>query len=122
MESKSRSIKCDLVVAIVQIFLKQFIIVLAIINVGIADHVFVGTVEEIVKNIVPDEPNSSDADISVYKIRVDENLKGELSENIECSKHGGFKKDGTMMLIFSDRSKTSSLSYLQTNIFNFLTI
>lgn len=77
--------------------------------VGIADHVFVGTVEEIVKNIVPDEPNSSDADLSVYKIRVDKNLKGELSENIECSKHGGFKKDGTMMLIFSDRSKDTGL-------------
>lgn len=77
--------------------------------VGAVDYVFVGTVEKIVKNVIPDEPNSSDADISVYKIRVDENLKGELSENIECSKHGGFKKDGTMMLIFSDRSKDTGL-------------
>lgn len=77
--------------------------------VGVVDYVFVGTVEEIVKNVIPDEPDSSDADLSVYKIRVDENLKGELTENIECSKHGGFKKDGTMMLIFSDRSEDTGL-------------
>ena len=62
--------------------------------VGAVDYVFVGTVEEIVKNIVPDEPGSSDADLSVYKIRVDENLKGELTENIECSKHGTLKRQG----------------------------
>ena len=77
--------------------------------VGVVDYVFVGTVEEIVKNVIPDEPNGSDADLSVYKIRVDENLKGELTENIECSKHGSFKKDGTMMLIFSDRSEDTGL-------------
>ena len=77
--------------------------------VGAVDYVFVGTVEKIVKNVIPDEPNSSDADLSVYKIRVDENLKGELTENIEGSKHGGFKKDGTMMLMFSDRSKDTGL-------------
>ena len=39
--------------------------------VGAVDYVFVGTVEKIVKNVIPDEPNSSDADLSVYKIRVD---------------------------------------------------
>ena len=62
--------------------------------VGIVDYVFVGTVEEIVKNVVPDEPDGSDEDLSVYKIHVDENLKGELVENIECSKQGGLKKMG----------------------------
>lgn len=77
--------------------------------VGIVDYVFVGTVEEIVKNVVPDEPGGSDEDLSVYKIQVDKNLKGELAENIECSKHGGLKKDGTMMLLFSDNSNDSGL-------------
>ena len=77
--------------------------------VGVVDYVFVGTVEEIVQNVIPDEPGGSDEDLSVYKIRVDENLKGELVENIECSKHGGLRKDGTMMLVFSDRSNDSGL-------------
>ncbi len=77
--------------------------------VGIVDYVFIGTVEEIVKNVIPDAPGGSDEDISVYRIRVDENLKGRLVENIECSKHGGFKKDGTMMLMFSDNSKDTGL-------------
>lgn len=85
--------------------------------VGAVDYVFVGTVEEIVKNIVPDEPGSSDADLSVYKIRVDENLKGELTENIECSKHGGFKKDGTMMLIFQIGARTQGFQKAGINTF-----
>ncbi len=77
--------------------------------VGAVDYVFVGTVEEIIKNVIPDVPNGSDTDLSVYKIRVDENLKGELVESVECSKHGGFKKDGTMMLLFSDSSEDTGL-------------
>ena len=77
--------------------------------VGAVDYVFVGTVEETVKNVIPDEPGGSDEDLSVYKIKVDRNLKGELVEDIECSKHGGLKKDGTMMLMFSDRSQDSGL-------------
>lgn len=77
--------------------------------VGVVDYVFVGTVEEIVQNVIPDEPGGSDEDLSIYKIQVDENLKGELVESIECSKHGGLKKDGTMMLMFSDRSNDSGL-------------
>lgn len=77
--------------------------------VGVVDYVFVGTVEEIVKNVIPDKPSSSEEDLSVYKIQVGKNLKGELVENIECSKHGGLKKDGTMMLMFSDRSNDSGL-------------
>ena len=77
--------------------------------VGVVDYVFVGTVEKIVTNVIPDEPNGSDEDLSVYEIRVDENLKGELTETVECSKHGGFKKDGTMMLIFSDKGADTGL-------------
>ena len=77
--------------------------------VGMADYVFVGTVAKIIKNIVPDEPSGSDEDLSVYEIHIDKNLKGELVENIQCSKHGGLKKDGTMMLVFSDQSNDSGL-------------
>lgn len=77
--------------------------------VGAVDYVFVGTVEKVVVNVIPDEPNGSDEDLSVYEIRVDKNLKGELTEIVECSKHGGFKKDGTMMLICSDNSADTGL-------------
>lgn len=76
--------------------------------VGAVDYVFVGTVEEIVQNVIPDEPDGSN-DLSTYKIRVDENLKGTLVEQIECAKHGGFRKDGTMMLVFSDKSVDTGL-------------
>ena len=34
--------------------------------VGVVDYVFVGTVEKIVTNVIPDEPNGSDEDLSVY--------------------------------------------------------
>lgn len=77
--------------------------------VGAVDYVFVGTVEEIVQNVIPDEPGGSDEDLSTYIIRVDENLKGELVENVECSKHGGLREDGTMMLVFSDRRYDTGL-------------
>ncbi len=77
--------------------------------VGVVDYVFVGTVEEVVRNVIPDEPGGSGEDLSVYKLRVVKNLKGELAENIECSKHGGLRKDGTMLLMFSDRSKDTGL-------------
>ena len=39
---------------------------------------------------------------STYKIHVDENIKGELVDDIVCSKLGGFKKDGTMLLIAAE--------------------
>ena len=80
--------------------------------VGAVDYVFVGTVEEIVKNIVPDEPGSSDADLSVYKIRVDENLKGELTENIECSrsKDTGLPESGNQYIFLAYAQPDGSLT------------
>lgn len=77
--------------------------------VGAVDYVFVGTVEQTVQNVIPDEPGGSEEDLSLYKIRVDQNLKGELVENVECSKHGGLRKDGTMMLMYSDRRYDTGL-------------
>lgn len=66
---------------------------------GIVDYIFVGTVEDIESIIISDNSDQTD---SVYKIRVDNNLKGELVENIICSKMGGLKKDGTMLLIVAE--------------------
>lgn len=77
--------------------------------VGAADYVFAGTVTDVVSNVIPDEPDGSDADLSVYDIQVTQNIKGELVQNVTCSKHGGFKKDGTMMLLFSDNRQDSGL-------------
>lgn len=77
--------------------------------VGVVDYVFVGTVEDVVRNMIPDEPGGSDEDLSVYKLRVDKNLKGELAESVECSKHGGLRKDGTMLLMYSDRARDTGL-------------
>lgn len=72
--------------------------------VGMVDYVFVGTVTEVVRN-VPE----GDGDWSVYNIHVDQNLKGELVEEIQCSKHGYMKRDGTMLLLASDYRKDSGL-------------
>ena len=66
---------------------------------GIVDYIFVGTVEGIESIIIDDNYEHTD---SIYKIHVDNNLKGELAENITCSKLGGLKKDGTMLLIVAE--------------------
>ena len=47
--------------------------------------------------------------IQLDHARFQPDLKGELTEIVECSKHGGFKKDGTMMLICSDNSADTGL-------------
>ena len=70
--------------------------------VGIVDYVFAGTVEEIEKNVIPVKSRKHEDSYSVYKIHVDRNLKGNLAEEIICSKLGGFKKDGTMLLISAE--------------------
>lgn len=69
--------------------------------VGIVDHVFVGTVEE-AEYYIPEKRTEYEQSFSQYQIHVDENLKGELIDTITCSKMGGLKKDGTMLLIAAE--------------------
>lgn len=69
---------------------------------GLVDHVFVGTVEEIEKTVIPKKAKQWEDNFSIYRIRVDESLKGNLVETVECRKLGGFWKDGTMALICAE--------------------
>ena len=69
--------------------------------VGIVDYVFVGHVED-VDVVIPDKRTEFEQSFSKYQIHVDKNLKGELVENIVCSKMGGLKNDGTMLLIAAE--------------------
>ncbi len=68
---------------------------------GAVDYIFVGKVREADTSITEDD------DKSTYLIQVSENLKGELVEEVECSKHGGILEDGTMLLYESDKLKDS---------------
>ena len=70
--------------------------------VGIVDYVFVGTVEEIEHNVIPDRIEQHEDSYSEYRIRVDRNLKGNLVSEISCRKMGGFRKDGTMLLVSAE--------------------
>ena len=69
--------------------------------VGIVDHVFIGTVERADYSIPVDVTQYAQS-FSQYQIHVDRNLKGELIENIECSKMGGLKNDRTMLLVAAE--------------------
>lgn len=69
---------------------------------GIVDYIFVGTVNEIEQIVIPENAKQHEDHYSKYRIRVDKNLKGELVESIVCSKMGGLKKDGTMMLLAAE--------------------
>ena len=72
------------------------------IHVGIVDYVFVGTVEKIEHNVIPANIKQH-LDLYIeYKKTVEENLKGNLVSEISCRKMGGFKKDGTMLLISAE--------------------
>lgn len=68
---------------------------------GIVDYVFVGTVEDR-DVVIPERRTEFEQSFSTYHIRVDRNLKGGLAEEIVCSKMGGLKKDGTMLLIAAE--------------------
>ena len=66
--------------------------------VGLADYVFVGTVEQIDRIVLPDKRKQHEDGFSSYQIRVDQNLKGNLQTHVVCSKLGGLRSDGTMLL------------------------
>lgn len=70
--------------------------------VGMVDYVFVGTVADTERLVLPERRKEHQDHYSTYKIHVDENIKGELAEDIVCSKLGGLKKDGTMLLIAAE--------------------
>ena len=65
---------------------------------GIVDYVFVGTVTR-ADNILPNRLKDHFDSYGSYRIHVDKNIKGELIEEVEARKMGGFKKDGTMCII-----------------------
>ncbi|MCR5042169.1 MAG: hypothetical protein K6C36_08760 [Clostridia bacterium] len=70
--------------------------------VGLVDYVFVGTVDEIEHNVIPEKTKEHYDSYSEYRINVDKNLKGNLVSKITCRKMGGFKKDGTMLLVSAE--------------------
>ena len=70
--------------------------------VGLVDYVFVGTVEEIEHNVIPEKIKEHNDSYSEYRIIVDKNLKGNLVSEITYRKMGGFKKDGTMLLVSAE--------------------
>lgn len=69
---------------------------------GDLDYIFIGNVEKVIKNVV-DYDSKDHMDVySRYSVKVEENLKGELAESIECFRHGGYLKDGTLLYPKSD--------------------
>lgn len=71
--------------------------------VGSVDYVFAGEVTQADTTITEDDDKSS------YKIKVLENIKGELVDEIECSKHGGILADGTMILYATDNVQDTGI-------------
>ncbi len=61
--------------------------------------VFVGTVTAVERNIIPDKPKQHEDNYSIYVIHVDSSLKGSLEGDVRCRKLGGYRKDGTMLLV-----------------------
>ena len=70
---------------------------------GSVDYIFAGKILK-----ADDVIDGADGD-SYYTVDVLENLKGELEGKIECYKHGGYLKDGTMVLFESDRTRETGL-------------
>ncbi|MEI5905966.1 hypothetical protein WAK64_02645 [Bacillus spongiae] len=71
---------------------------------GTMDYIFIGTVEEIVDDIV-----NSDFPNRIYRIKVNENLKGKLVTTVEVKKQGGYNNEGTLILNETDQSKDNGL-------------
>lgn len=63
------------------------------------DYVFVGKVEEIIDDILPDKVKEHENYFSTYKIQ---NVKGQLIDEVEVLKMGGFRKDGTMCIVTAE--------------------
>lgn len=72
-------------------------------TVGQVDYIFIGTVDEVLDNAVDYNTSNNMDTYSRYAITVEENLKGELTKNIECYRHGGYLSDGTLLYPRSDR-------------------
>jgi hypothetical protein len=72
--------------------------------VGFMDYVFIGTVEEEVDNVV-----DTDFPTTVYQVKVNENLKGNLMDKIEVTKQGGYNYEGTLILNATDHSNDNGL-------------
>ncbi len=69
---------------------------------GMVDYVFVGTVTEVISDVLPTKAKKHEDSYSTYRIHVDENLKGNLTEEVVCSKMGGLKRDGVMYLVSAE--------------------
>lgn len=69
---------------------------------GMVDYVFVGTVTEVIRDVLPNTAKSYEDHYSTYGIHVEQNLKGELAREITASKMGGYKRDGTLCLVSAE--------------------
>ena len=75
---------------------------------GQVDYIFIGTVDEVLRNVVDYNTSDSMDTYSYYSITVNENLKGTLVDNIKCYRHGGYLKDGTLLYPRSDRTENTN--------------
>lgn len=74
---------------------------------GTVDYIFVGTVDSVINNVVDYGESGEYSAYSAYRITVQENLKGELKDEIECYRHGGYLKDGTLLYAISDHTENT---------------
>lgn len=76
---------------------------------GQVDYIFIGTIDEVLRNVVDYNTSDSMDTYSYYSITVvNENLKGTLEENIKCYRHGGYLKDGTLLYLRSNRIENTN--------------
>ena len=69
---------------------------------GLVDYDFVGKVEKIIDDVLPDKVKEREDYFSTYKIHVIKNVKGQLIDEVEVLKMGDFKKDGTMCIVTAE--------------------